>query len=432
MIPSRLLILALGIPLAMACFALVDPGFVLALVPANALLVLVAALDAWLARAPLVQLRRECAAVMSLGRPNRVTLELASRARRRLDVEVADELWTGARVSEGPLRVALAARGRGTVTYHVTPDRRGAYALGAHVVRYASPLGLWRRQLVLPASTPVRVYPDLVSIRGWELLARRNREQALLRTVRLRGGESEFSRLRDYTQDDAYRAIDWKASARRQRLTAREYQMERDQSVMLVLDAGRLMTAEAGGVALFDHALNAALMLGHIALRGGDRVGLAVFDEVVQRFVAPIQGPGAGSKLIRASYDQHPRLVEADFDRVFSTVSQRLRKRSLVVLFTQLADDASAEQLLARARGLGTTHLPLFVLLRDDEVDALVDPRRGEDAYVRGAAAEVLRWRDGLAGALERTGALVLSVSPRHLTAAAVNRYLEVKARNQL
>src|SRR6185369_8004458 len=135
-----------------------------------------------------------------------------------------------------------------------------------------TPLGLWWRQQRVVASDAVRVYPDVRAVRTYDLLARQNREALMARAARLRGGETEFERLRDHLRDDPFRFIDWKATARRQKLTVREHQKERDQTVVCVLDSGRLMTAQSDGLTYFDHALNATLMMAHVAARAGDHI----------------------------------------------------------------------------------------------------------------------------------------------------------------
>jgi uncharacterized protein (DUF58 family) len=301
-------------------------------------------------------------------------------------------------------------------------------------VRYPSPAGLWWRQVRFADTKPVRVYPDLQQVRAYELLARQNREMLLVRATRLKGGESEFSRLRDYSRDDEYRAIDWKATARRDKLTAREYQLESNQQLFLMLDAGRLMTAEVAGLTQFDHALNAGLMLAHVASRNGDQVGLMGFDSQVQSYVRPKAGGASGARLIQASYHLHPRLVESDYEHAFSQLALRQRQRALVVLFTQVLDDAVARTLVRQTRVVMDRHLPLIVLFRDTDLDHLLSgrPADDQDLYVRGAAAEMLRWRSSIMLDLKRAGAFVLDVAPRELTARLVNSYLSIKARHLL
>jgi len=436
-IPSRLFVLLMLVPLALAIAAIADRTLLWPMLGADGFIALVAAMDALLARRPLVEVRRSSREVFSIGRSNLVTLELRSKARRKLHVRVTDDLFEHASAPELPLALDLRPGAREQATYRVVPHRRGTYALGDHTIRYGSPLGLWIRQITQRASQPVRIFPDVQAVRDYELLARQSRDAAA-RATRRRGGASEFEALREYQRDDEYRKIDWKATARRHKLIARTYQLERDQSVVFMLDAGRLMTAESDALSLFDHALNATLMLTYVASRGGDQVGLMTFADRVLTYLPPGPGKSASQRLIRSLFAVHPDLVETDYEGAFTSLGPRLRKRSLVVLFTQILDHNAAQQLLRLTRGLLPRHLPLVVLLRDPSIEALVQIENDQFApgdhrpYITAAAAEVLSWREKLIRDLKRAGALVLDVLPRELSPSLVNRYLEVKARQML
>jgi uncharacterized protein (DUF58 family) len=274
-------------------------------------------------------------------------------------------------------------------------------------------------------------------VRVYELLARQSRENLLVRAIRLRGGENEFERLREYGRDDDFRHIDWKATARYGGLIVREYQQERNQTVVCALDCGRLMTAETGGLAQLDHALNAVLMTAHVAARAGDQVGLLAFDAKVRAFLPPTGGRRAVQRVLQATYDVHARLVETDFGEASGHLLRRLRKRALVVLFTQVIDDVSARSLLGMVRSLPPRHLPLCVFLRDGDLDRLAEPQADAratttDLYVAAAAAEAISWRERLLRDLKAAGALVLHIPAREVVPAVVNRYLRVKAQHLL
>jgi uncharacterized protein (DUF58 family) len=440
---ARLCLLAL-VPLGLGIAMVATRAPLVPLLAADALVILLAALDALLARGRLVTVEREPPRVLSVGRPNPVRLQLRSTARRPLLVSVTDDRSDQLPSDELPALVPVPARGRAGLVYHVRPTHRGAAALGDHHLRYRSPLGLWQRQLRQPAHQPVRVYPDVATVREYELLARQSRESLMVRAVRLRGGENEFERLRDYGRDDEYRRIDWKATARRGRLIVREYQQERNQTVVCLLDCGRLMTAEGEGISQLDHALNATLMMAHVAARAGDQVGLLAFDARVRAFLPPAGGRRAVHRVVQATYDLHPSLVESDFEVAFAHLSRRLRKRALVVLFTQVIDDVAAQGVLKLARGLPPRHLPLVVLFRDPELDRLAELREQAgtgvgagavadgDLFVAAAAAEAVTWRERLVRDLRAGGALTLHVPARQLTPAVVNRYLAVKAQHLL
>lgn len=435
MIPSRQLVLLMLGPLGLALLTLLDASLLSTMLAVDVAVAVLAGLDVLLSLPRRVEVRREVRSVLSVGRSNPVTLHVRSRSRRALDVDVTDDVFESAAVEGLPARVMLPPHGAAILRYQVRPHRRGAYRLGDPTVRHPSPLRLWIRQLRLPASDEVHVYPDVQALRAWELLARQDRAHAMTRATRRPGGENEFERLREHTRDDEFRAIDWKATARRQKLIARQYQLERNQTLELVLDAGRLMTTESQGLPLFDHALNASLLLAHVAARGGDRVGMLAFADRIRAAVAPATGRSTTIRLVRATYDLHPALVEPDYAAAFLHLGRELRQRTLVVVLTRVADDVSAEALARCARGLLPRHLPLIVLLRDPEIEAMALAREDDDEamlYRRAAAAEVLGWHDRLVRRLRALGAHVLDVEPRQLTADLVNRYLEIKVRHLL
>ena len=437
LLPSRAFVLLALAPLVLSLGLLLDKTLLWPMIATDAGIVLAALVDALLAWRPEIAISRRVNQVLSIGRQNPVTLEVRSRTWRDLTVEIKDDLFDTAESDALPLTVEMPARAQKAVKYHVTPSRRGAFVMGDHHLRYRSPLGLWIRQVRVKAQTDVRVYPDVQSVRKYELLAREDREASMFRTSKRKGGESEFERLREYRRGDEYRSIDWKATARRQKLISREYQLESNQNLMFLIDAGRLMTAEAGGMSLFDHALNATLMLAHVAAKGGDNVGLLTFADDVRTYAPPEGGSRAARKLIQAGYNMHPELIETNYEAAFQKLGVLVRKRTLVVLFTQVLDDVAGKAVVKLARGLLPRHLPLFVMFRDSDVDALLDPQSHPladdgDVYVSAAAAELTSFRDRIVRELKKQGALVLDVPTGELTPQLMNRYLEIKARHLL
>lgn len=437
LLPSRAFVLLALAPLVLAIGMLLDKTLFWPMIATDAGILLVALTDALLAWRPLFTIQRRANQVFSIGRANPVTLEVRSRTWRDLQVEIKDDLFDTADSADFPLTLEVPSRTQKVVKYHVTPSRRGAFELGAHHLRYRSPLGLWIRQVRIPATLPVRVYPDVQAVRQYELLAREDRESSMFRTSKRKGGESEFERLREYRRGDEYRSIDWKATARKQKIISREYQLESNQNVMFLLDAGRLMTAESGGMSLFDHALNATLMLAHVAAKGGDNVGLLTFADDVKSYAPPEGGSRAARRIVQAGYDLHPALIETNYEAAFQKLGVLVRKRSLVVLFTQVLDEVAGKAVVRLARGLLPRHLPLFVMFRDSDVDALLDPQSSPladdgDVYVSAAAAELTSFRDRVIRELKKQGALVLDVPTGELTPKLMNRYLEIKARHLL
>jgi uncharacterized protein (DUF58 family) len=289
-----------------------------------------------------------------------------------------------------------------------------------------------QERVELPADADV--YPDVHAARALELLRRQGRQDARLGSLRVRGGDTEFERLRPYQVGDEIRHVDWRSSARRDDLTVRQFQAEANQNVVFALDVGRSMRGDTGGLTAVDHALNAALLTADVALRGGDKAGLMVFDETPRRFVPPTGGRAGGRKLTRAVYDLEAGLGATDYGAAMAFLRAQVRVRSLFIVFTNLLEPRSAKELAASVKGLLPRHLPLCVLLRDTDVEALATAPSAsvDDLYVRAAAAESLAWRDSLIRGLRKAGVLVLDAKPGDLTPELVKGYLEVKARRLL
>lgn len=429
-VPDQRLAWLFALPLCLGLIAIADESIVPAMISADVAILVVALGDAFFARAKIVSVRREAPRFLSVGRKN--TIWLVVTAKRACTALIKDDRSPELSPPMTPVRMQIANRQTLRLRYVIEPQKRGRYTVGGIHVRVRSPLGLVWRQYEIPQVDTARVYPDVQAVRRYELLLRRNVDTA--RAVRRRGGESEFERLRDYNRDDDYRAIDWKATARKHRLIARELQQERNQQVVCVLECGRMMSAMSGGLEQLDHALNASLMLAHVAGRAGDRVGLLAFAEHVQRFLAPTSGSAAVRRVLGAGFDLRADLVEPSYESAFAVLSERVKKRSLIVLFTQVHDVRAGGAVLRLVKRLAKSHLVLCCLLRDRDLDTLADSAAndGLEHYEAAAAAELVLAAEHHARDLEAQGALVLSVDPKHLTPALIDRYLEIKVRQMI
>ena len=345
--------------------------------------------------------------------------------RRRL----ARELTPGGSVGEG---LALAPGERLDVTYMVTPLRRGDYRFGEVHVRAESWLGLATLAGLAPLAEEARVYPDVQGVKQLGLAARFRDMQALgLKVIRREGGGREFEKLRDYVHGDSLREIDWKATARRNKPITRVFGAERSQTLLLCVDAGRLMAARSGELSKLDHAINAALLLAYSALKGEDRVGLVVFADGVKLFLEPARGAGQYRRILQALYGVEPALCHVDYEAFTKAVLTRVKKRSLVAIFTDLYDRESGQPLVACTKVLRRRHLPLCITQSDDHLEGMrrAVPGTTDALYERAVATEALREREVLKGELAREGAHVLDRPPERLTVDAINAYIELKQR---
>jgi uncharacterized protein (DUF58 family) len=279
----------------------------------------------------------------------------------------------------------------------------------------------------------VRVQPGVLELRRYRLLGLSHRlREAGLRAVRRPGERGSFESLADYVRGDDPRTIVWKVTARRATLTVRRYEAERSQNVLLAIDAGRLMTELLGERERIDHALAAALLLADVASAHGDRVGLLVFSDRIEKYIPPARLPL--SRIADELGSVEPRLVESNYPAAFTHLGRRLRRRSLVVVFTDLIDAGASSALIAQLGRSAQRHLPLAVALRNPDLDEaatrLVADKAG--VYRRAAAEELIQLRAGALARMRRAGVLVADARPDDAIPAVVNRYLDVKRRGLL
>jgi uncharacterized protein (DUF58 family) len=362
-----------------------------------------------------------------------VTIE--NRTNTNLRGFVKDDLPPHFTATPAQHTLNLPARAFVTMRHRLMPLRRGVFELENVYLKLLSPARFWTMQKTIPVPNRLNVYPDMKQLADYALLARTNRLSLIgVRRTRRIGQDSDFERLRDYTPDDNYRHIDWRSTARRRKLTVRQFQSDQSQRIIFMLDCGRMMTNERAGYSLLDHALNATLMMAYVALVQGDEVGMLCFSDRVHRYIPPQGGSAQMNRLIRASFDQFPRMVESRYDDAFLYLSNHCKRRSMVVLATSVIDEVNAAQVVDYLANLTGRHLPLGILLRDRQMFDAADHPEGDpiNLYRAAAAADILLWRQQLIADLHHRGVLVVDAFPDELTAPLVNEYLRIKAKHWL
>jgi uncharacterized protein (DUF58 family) len=436
LVPTPRLVALAFVAALVAVIAGYVPALTVALVALDIVILVAALADALAVRTKRISVERSVPAIFSIGRANVVTLNLHNRSARALDLTIADDPLGDAEAAGMPARTSIAAHGALVVRYDLVPSARGARAFDTVTVEYPGPLRLVARRERFELPADVDVYPDVHAARALELLRRQGRNDARLGSLRVRGGDTDFERLRPYAQGDEPRHVDWRATARRDDLTVRQYQAESEQNVIFALDIGRAMRGRdsGGGLTAVDHAMNAALLAADVALRGGDKAGLVVFDDSARVWLPPTGGRNGARKLTRAIYALDAELTATDFRAAMAFVRARVKSRSLVIIFTNVLDPRGARELASAVKTLLPRHLPLCVLMRDLDVSALARSpiQRQEDLYVRAAAADSLHQRDELIRVLRQAGVLVLDADPSAVTPELVKSYLEIKARRLL
>ena len=336
-----------------------------------------------------------------------------------------------------PLECVIDDNSSIELSYHVHPQHRGEFKWGNLQVRQLGQWGLAWDSWTIPASTPVRVYPDLIGLRQLTVKLTTENSNNRQRSRRLTMG-TEFSELREYRSGDDPRLIDWKATARKvntaQPLQVRVLEPEQEQTLIILLDRGRLMTSQVQGLARFDWGLNATLALALTGLHRGDRVGIGVFDRKMHTWLPPERGQNQISRLVESLTPIQPELLEPDYMGAVTHLVKHQNRRALIVLITDIIDSTASGELLTALTRLTSRYLPFCVTLRDPEVDrqaqALTPDLRS--AYVRAVALDLITQRNVACARLKHQGVLVLDAPVSQISDQLIDRYLQLKARNLL
>ncbi len=466
MIPSKrvYLLLLLGIAIAAVLTIVFDVRVsLITTLLFDAIVLGLAVWDGQRVKANRVEVTRYPLHRLSIGRDNPIVLSVQA-GNRVSKIRLRDYYPLEFEVSAPMLDATLEPNTSRELTYTVHPDSRGEYQWGDIQVRQLGRWGLAWHDWKIPASQTVAVYPDLVGLR--ELSIRLTLENTgTMRQARRIGMGTEFAELREYGVGDDTRLIDWKATARRSRPLVRVLEPEREQTLLILLDRGRLMTAQVQGLKRFDWGLNATLSLALAGLHRGDRVGIGVFDREVITWIPPERGQHQLPKLIERLTPIQPVLLEPDYMGAITRLVNQQTRRALVVLITDIVDVTASAELLAALGRLTPRYLPFCVTLRDPQVDRIAHtpPASGlrpacshslrplsltlsyelrsdqggnrggvEAAYARAVALDLLAQRQVAFAQLKQKGVLVLDAPANQISEQLVDRYLQLKVRNLL
>jgi uncharacterized protein (DUF58 family) len=356
-----------------------------------------------------------------------------------VNIQVRDEppplFITGA--GEATVGTHLPGHEQVTLVYSVRPPRRGDYAFGDLNLRWTSAWGLLVFQTTFPAGTPCQVYPNLHQVRQYESLVRRGRVIQLgVRSTRQFGEGSEFEQLRDYVPDDDYRRICWKATAKHNKPITIEYQVERSQNVLFMIDLSRQMITHSSPSLLsrLDHVVNTVLLLGYIAASKGDRVGLLTFSDEVLCYMSPRPGRGQLYRMMEELYAVQAQPVDVDYERALGYLRAQRQRRSLIVLFTEPGSAEAAQTLIGSLGPFYPHHLPLCIMFSDPSAQTAArrTPVDTRTVYERAVAEQQLDERRIWLDTLKRRGVSTLDVPPTGLQTAVINKYLEIKGRSRI
>lgn len=382
-----------------------------------------------------IDARRSVSDRLSIGDDNVVRLEVKNDYNFPVPVAVIDEIPVQFQDRNWIRRITLLAGEMKLIDYTLRPLSRGEYIFNDINVFVTGPLSLARRKYTFTASKTTKVYPSFITMRRFQLLAVANKlQEAGVKKNRRLGHSMEFEQIKEYVRGDDYRTINWKATARKDSFMVNNYVDERSQQVYCIINRGRVMKMPFDGLTLLDHAINASLVLSNVAMIKQDRAGLITFAETLDSFVAADRKPGQMGLIQETLYRQQTRFLEADYEKLYSTVRNKITNRSLLVLFTNFESIEGLRRELPALRKIAHHHLLLVVFF---ENTALLDitnkqPRTLEDIYIKTIAEKFNYEKRLMVKELHMNGIGSILSKPQNLTVNAINRYLEIKTRTSI
>lgn len=370
---------------------------------------------------------------LSNGDENQVTIAVQSTYAFRVAVEILDEAPDQFQARHLQLSGKIAPEKNIAPFYMLRPTKRGVYNFGALNVFAISPVGLLARRYRFEEGRSVPVYPSFLQMRKYELMVISDRlKEAGLKRLRRIGQNMEFEQIREYVTGDDYRSLNWKATARRNQLMVNQFQDERSQHVYNVIDKGRAMKMPFEGLTLLDYAINASLVMANISLLKGDKAGLVTFNQRIGTVLPAERKQAQMQKIVEALYSQKTSYKEPDYDLLFATLLQKIKQRSLLIIYTNFETQSSLERQLPGLKNLAKRHLVVVIIFKNTELSGVLqmNPRSLEDVYLKTTAEKFMYEKDLIVRQLAQHGIHAVLTEPAHLTVNTINKYLELKARH--
>jgi len=385
-------------------------------------------------RLPPVEITRELPGNLAVDKWTEVKLRIRHQFTEPVAISIFDGVPSDANYDQLPLRIELQPNQISSSHYLLRPLVRGSLQLDKTHIQFRSPLGLWNIRYWAGETSTAKVFPDFVAIANYAILATENHTSQIgIKKKQRRGAGMEFHQLREYRQGDSLRQLDWKATSRRQKLIARDYQDERDQQIVLMIDSGRRMRAKDDELSHFDHALNSMLLVSYIALRQGDNVSLMSFggdtNNNRHRWIPPQKGVERVKVLLNGIYDLHANQSTADYITAAEKLALLQPKRSLVILVTNSRDEDNSELLLA-VNLLKKRHLVMVANIREQVLDQLNETpvHTFDDALNYAGVRRFLYERRESHRKLTAAGVYAIDCTANELAVRVANAYLEIKS----
>lgn len=375
---------------------------------------------------------RELSDRLSNGDENPIYINVENYYQFTIDVEVIDEIPHQFQRRDVLFLLNLTTKKKGAIQYSLQPTERGVYDFGRLMCYVKSPLSLVKRRYSFDSGKKVAVYPSFLQLKKYELLAMSNRLQDIgIKKIRKIGHNLEFDQIRDYVIGDDFRDVNWKATARRGQFMVNQYQDEKSQPIYNIIDKGRAMKMPFNGMALLDYAINSSLVLSNVALTKDDQAGLITFSNKVDSFLPAERKKMQMFKILETLYKQETLYKESDFGQLYQSIRATIKRRSLVMLYTNFESLVSLNRQINELRRIAKSHLLVVVFFENEEMKEFVldESKNTEQIYEKTIAEKYLIEKKQIVKELQKYGIHSILTSPENLTVAGINKYLELKAR---
>ncbi len=371
----------------------------------------------------------------SQGKEEQVELHISNNSRRTVELWLVDGVPDDFVYDNKPIKVKLLRGEDAVVRYNVCPVKRGHYRYSTLYMRVLPALGILARQYEIYLESDVVVYPNLTKFDHFNYLLRHGyTNDPGLTSMRKYGQGTDFESLRYYVPGDSTNKVDWKATARRQQMIVRNFEPERQQNVLVAIDAGRSSVSEFDGQSRLDYFIEAAIMLAGVTLSRGDWFSLLVFSDKIDRYLPPVRKLSNLNLVVDQLYDMKPKMVESDYNSACQYLALKSRKRSLVCLMTDIIDSSANADIIGYMARFRRRHLPLAITMVDTDVDAVSSEPLfdSENLYQKAVAIDIMNQRSEALLSMSRSGVSVLDVEPKQLTPQLLKKYLEIKQKSLL
>ncbi|MCR4435546.1 MAG: DUF58 domain-containing protein [Clostridiales bacterium] len=402
----------------------------------NGILILLLAVD-WIITpgGKAFEVLRECDEKLSLGCDNKIVIKVRNNSDYSFNLELRDTVPLFFKVNNSTVKIKAIPHHEIDGRYSVIPEKRGEFIFGNVYCRYAGLLSLCRKRAEFELEHTCKVYPNLKDMRRFRLAALKKSQLLYgVKKTKAYGEGTEFESLREYSQGDDYRKINWMATARANKPIVNTYTPEKNQQVFILLDSSRVMNSEINSIKKLDYSINSSFLLAEVAVKNGDNTGLMVFDSDVRRFIKPGKGMGHFRLIAENLYNVEENLVTADYKGALVYLNQRQKRRSLLCIFTELFNAEEALRLAEALKSLARHHLPLVITIKDMRLYELAEKelKEAEDIFLKAAALKLLEEREKIAGIFRKSGIPSMDVPPDKLSIEVVNKYLTMKSTLQL